>query len=56
MSWSVLSMTVIFPLLLVALLAIDLVGPARNSVQSPDSRTTRLPRRLTQRGNQRTVR
>lgn len=53
MSWSVLYMTIVFPLLLVALLAIDLVGQARKSVQSPGSRTNRLPRRLTQRGNQR---
>lgn len=47
MSWSVVYMTVVFPLLLVTLLAIDLVGPARKSVQSSNLRTNRRPRSRT---------
>ncbi|HXF94344.1 MAG TPA: hypothetical protein VNK46_16455 [Nitrospiraceae bacterium] len=44
MSWSIVSMTVVFPFLLVILLALDLVGPAMKSVESPGLRTNRWTR------------
>jgi hypothetical protein len=41
MSWSIVYMTVVFPLLLAGLLALDLVGPVMKSLQSPGLRTNR---------------